>query len=150
MGDHRLTTRQQLGLRDVAVYHDVVGLRAEVGGVVMLSDGDDEGDGLVAQRVDDSAEQVEGAVPDRSHRHIHDRAVTEASEALRRGDRHHLGCGGTQRLHRCERDDFGILQGRRARVDVQVLEQPGDRVRVEAACAPVRGGRVTGRSQQEP
>jgi hypothetical protein len=126
-------------------------LGTEVGGVVLVADRDGQGDGLVAQRLDDPGEEIEVVVPDRSQRHVHDGPIAEGRQPLRRGCRGGgLGRGGAQRLHRGERGDLGILQRRRTGVHVQVLEEPGDRMRVEATCPPVPCRRVAGRTQQRP
>ena len=148
VGDYRVTARQQLPLRDVSVDDHFVGLGAETRRIVLTADGDDEGDVLIANRVDHEPEDVEVAVPHCFHRQIDDCRRVESIEPLWWGGTRVFAAGWSQLLYGGDGCDLGRLQGRRTRVDVEVAEQSSNWMWFEPSRPPVRGRGLTGRPEK--
>jgi hypothetical protein len=81
------------------VNEHVVGLGSQTRRIVVAADGDDEGDVLIAYRLDHEPEYVEVAVPYRPHRQIDDRGTVESIEPLGWGGTWALAAGWTQLLY---------------------------------------------------
>jgi hypothetical protein len=128
----------------VSVDDHVVGLGAETRRIVLTADGDDEGDVLLAYRLDHEPEHVEVAVPYRPHRQIDDRGGVESIEPLRWGGTWDLGGGWSQLLYGGDGCDLGRLQRRRTRVEVEMAEQSSNWMWFEPSRPPVRGRGLTG------
>ena len=132
-------------LGDEALDHHVRRLRAERVGIVLPTHGHDQVD-PVGERVDQEPEEVEIVVPDRPHRDVDEGPFARAEPVRpvvgqgRAGRRPH-------RLHALQPVDLGALQARRARIDVQVVEEAGPRMGVETSGAPVRSGTGAGGSE---
>ena len=83
MGDHEVAVREQQALRDVTLDVDVVRLRAELDGVSIPADCQDQIDGFVAQSVEDRLKQSRrAAVEDRAERRGDRRAVGKSASQV--------------------------------------------------------------------